>query len=136
MAVLARQGSREPGTYALVSSIGNPDRVRGIDSFLRRYFVYREERDEVLRDVPFMLNDLDTLGHMEGDCDDMCIMACALLKSAGFPLVRMTAIQSDNPFEYDHVFSEVRISDFWLPVDPTVPYGTTYQQFGFMSEAV
>lgn len=135
MAILARAGSSEPGVMAIAGSFRNPDRVRAIDSFLRYAFVYREEYDEVLRDVPFMLNDLDTLGHMEGDCDDMTIFGCTLLRASGIPS-RMTAIQSQSPFDYDHVFSEARVGEFWLPVDPTVPYGTQYQTYGFMSEAV
>lgn len=139
MAVLVRQGRNDPGVTSLVSSLqsggGGPGFVLAVDGFLRRVFIYREEENEVLRDVPFMINDLNTLGYMEGDCDDMAIMGCALLSNAGL-LCRMTAIQSQNDFEYDHVFSEVRIGTHWIPVDPTVPVGTTYETFGFMSEPV
>jgi hypothetical protein len=109
--------------------------VLSIDRLLRNVFVYREERDEVLRDVPFMVNDLQTIGRMEGDCDDMCIMCCAMLKASGVAS-RMTAIKSESPFEFDHVFSEARIGTNWIPVDPTVPYGTTYYHFGIVSEAI
>lgn len=141
MAVLARQGSRESGTYAIANSIVSGrafdpgDFVIGLDRFLRRVFVYREEHDEVLRDVPFMLNDYATLGRMEGDCDDMSIMASALLCCVGIP-ARVTAIKSQSIDEFDHVFSEARIGMDWIPVDPTVPYGTPYRAFGFMSEVV
>jgi transglutaminase-like putative cysteine protease len=143
MSTLARQGRSDPGVSTLVASIraGVGDSVTGfpfvmgVDRYLRDIFVYREEDNEVLRDVPFMLNDLATMGHMEGDCDDMTIMGCALLSNAGL-LCRMTAIKSSNEFEYDHVFSEVRIGATWIPVDPTVPVGTQYETFGFMSEPV
>jgi transglutaminase-like putative cysteine protease len=139
MSSLARAGSHEPGTYSLVQSIANSSGpgsfIVGIDRFLRRVFVYREERDEVLRDVPFMLNDLATLGHMEGDCDDMAIMSASLLCCASIP-ARLTAIQSLNADEYDHVFTEAKVDGTWIPVDPTVPYGTHYNVFGFMSEVV
>ena len=109
--------------------------VLAIDCFLRNVFVYRDERNEVLRDVPFMLSDYSTLGHMEGDCDDMTIMGSAMLCSLDIP-TRMTAIQSESPEEFDHVFSEARVGGMWIPVDPTVPYGTQYNQYGFMSEVV
>jgi hypothetical protein len=140
MAVLARQGSYGAGLRSLVQSVcpawsAPIDSIGCVDRFLRHYFVYREERDEVLRDVPFMLHDLETLGYMEGDCDDQTIMACAMLHASNI-LCRMTAIKSQNDFEFDHVFSEARIGDYWLPVDPTVPTGTTYMQYGYMSEVV
>ena len=140
MAILARAGSREPGTAALVAGIvrnsaGTSDMVSAIDNFLRNTFVYRGERDEVLRTVPYMLHDFETLRRMEGDCDDMTIMGCAMLMCAGISC-RMTAIKAENPDEFDHVFSEARVGQNWIPVDPTVPLGTQYRTFGFMSEAV
>ena len=82
-----------------------------------------------------MLNDFVTMRHMEGDCDDMCIMGCALLKSAGLAS-RMTAIRSADPLEFDHVFSEARIGTEWIPVDPTESYGTVYYHYGIVSEAI
>jgi hypothetical protein len=135
MATLARSGSNVPGIAVLVSGLRQTDCIAVIDRFLRQNFVYRDEAEEVLRDVPFMLHDLETIGHMEGDCDDMTIMGCALLKACGLP-VRMTAIKSDNADEFDHVFSEARIGEYWIPVDPTVAPGTQYVTYGFMSEAV
>lgn len=138
MAALARAGSRD--VPPLVSSVvpGNgtvSDCVLSVDRFLRANFIYREERDEVLRDVPYMLNDLVTLGHMEGDCDDMTIMCAAMLCALLIP-TRFTAIQSEIPGLFDHVFTETKVNGEWVPVDPTVPYGTQYTQFGFMSEVV
>ena len=138
MASLARAGSRDvpPLVASIVPRGGDvPGIVFAFDRFLRHHFVYREERDEVLRDVPFMLNDLVTLGHMEGDCDDMMIMGSALLCSCLIP-ARFTAIQSENPAEFDHVFTEAKVNGEWVPMDPTVPYGTRYTMFGFMSEVV
>src|SRR6516162_3313113 len=108
MASLARAGSRDvpPLVASLVPRGGDvSDFVLSIDRFLGRSFVYRAERDEVLRDVPFMLHDLSTLGHMEGDCDDMMIMGSAMLCSLLIP-ARFTAIKSENPAEFDHVFTE------------------------------
>ena len=138
MAQLARQGSSvaSPVAAHLVSVRGGvADFVSNLDRFLRHNFVYREERDEVLRTVDFMLHDFNTLGRMEGDCDDMSIMSGSLLCAAGIS-ARLTAIQSADPFEYDHVFTEARVGSDWVVVDPTVPYGTTYNTYGFMSESV
>jgi hypothetical protein len=134
MAVLARNGS--DSCSELASSVCRSGSVvPSIDRFLRDRFIYRDERDEVLRDVPFMLNDLQTTGYMMGDCDDMTIMCCSLLMASGMSC-RMTAIKSDNPDEFDHVFSEANTPAGWIPIDPTVPYGTRYMQYGYMSEPV
>jgi Transglutaminase-like superfamily len=136
MGSLARKGSDYANPLVDRLRMGDSrNTVLAIDRFLRDVFVYREEKDEVLRDVPFMLNDLSTTGAMYGDCDDMCIMCCAMLKSAGIAS-RMTAIKSESPLEFDHIFSEARIGTHWIPVDPTVPYGTTYYHFGIVSEAI
>jgi hypothetical protein len=132
MAILARKGSLDPGCKELSKQFRH---IIGLDSWLRSVFVYRDENAEVLRDVPFMMHDLETKGHMEGDCDDMCIMCCAILKCMNIP-ARMTAIQSTSPLEFDHVFSEARIGLLWMPIDPTVQLGTPYYQYGYMSEVV
>lgn len=136
MGSLARKGSDAAGPLVdYLRSVDPSFSFLTIDRFLRDVFIYRDERDEVLRDVPFMVHDLQTKGHMEGDCDDMCIMCCAMLKAAGIAS-RMTAIRSESPEEFDHVFSEARVGSDWVPVDPTVPYGTTYYHYGILSEAI
>jgi hypothetical protein len=138
MASLARSGSHDcrDFAYALCSSDGIrsvSDCILAIDRFLRAYFNYRGEADEVLRTVPFMLNDLATIGEMQGDCDDMTIMGCSLFCALGIT-TRMVAIRS-VPGEFDHVFCEARDVD-WVPVDPTVPYGTPYVHYGMTFQAV
>lgn len=97
--------------------------------------VYRMEEREVLRTIPFMLDQIQDTGSTEGDCDDMATLAGALCLSRGI-LARYTAICSESPLEYDHVFCEARIGTNWIPIDPTVPYGTTYRVFGMMNEVV
>lgn len=106
------------------------DTIYSIDSFLRRVFVYRPEEHEVLRTVPWMVEH-----GFEGDCDDMAIMGSSLTKSIGFPS-RLTAIKPYNPEEFEHVFCEARIGSEWIPIDPTVPYGTVYYHFGMIHEHV
>lgn len=81
-----------------------------------------------------MVNDYQTQGNMEGDCDDMCIMACSMFVNLGV-LCRMTAIKS-SPGEFDHVFAEANVNGSWVPVDPTVQYGTVYTVYGMTFQAV
>lgn len=56
-----------------------------------------------------------------GDCDDMTILLCAMLKSIGRP-VRL-ALVGFNPKRKDlftHIYLEVFYQGRWIPLDPTV----------------
>lgn len=130
MAYIARAGQRDPRLNDVSRScLGH----LAIDSFCRSHLVYREEFNEVLRTIPYMLDDLERTGSAQGDCDDMATFAGALCLSQGI-LSRYTAICSASPLEFDHVFCEARIGTDWIPIDPTVEYGTTYRIFGIMNE--
>jgi len=131
MANLARKGLNDAYPFA-IACIENVDAltIRKVDGFLRSSFVYREEENEVLRGVDWLV------AHgFEGDCDDMAIMGASMTKSIGFPS-RFTAIKPYNPDEFEHVFCEARIGTDWVPIDPTVPYGTVYQHYGMVHEYV
>lgn len=140
MANLARMGSHNPKVQRLAHEItgsfrqGLESSNTGIES-LRSIFHYREENEEIVRTPEFMVQDWETLGYIEGDCDDIAVLVAALLRSLGAQ-VRLTAIQSTTPEEYDHVFTEVQTDDGWIPIDITVPVGTTYTSFAYMSELV
>jgi hypothetical protein len=83
-----------------------------------------------------MLQDLEERGYLEGDCDDIATFIASLTRSMQYP-TQLTAIQSEQPGEYDHVFSEVRIGSAWYPIDLTVMGGVDrYRTFGVMSEPV
>jgi hypothetical protein len=56
-----------------------------------------------------------------GDCDDMTILLCAMLKSIGHP-VRL-ALVGFNPRRkklFTHIYLEVFHKGWWIPLDPTV----------------
>lgn len=56
-----------------------------------------------------------------GDCDDMTILLCAMLKSIGHP-VRL-ALVGFNPRKkslFTHIYLEVYYKGSWIPLDPTV----------------
>ena len=82
-----------------------------------------------------MVNDLETVGYMEGDGDDIATITASIVKAMKF-YSRLTSIQTNPDNEYDHVFSEARIGVYWLPIDLTVPVGTTYRVYAHMSEMV
>jgi transglutaminase-like putative cysteine protease len=58
-----------------------------------------------------------------GDCDDMTILLCAMLKSVGHP-VRL-ALVGFNPRKkklFTHIYLEVFYKGWWIPLDPTVKH--------------
>lgn len=65
-----------------------------------------------------------TLQRMQGDCDDHALLVGTLLQAAGHP-VRYTAIASQAPGLYDHVFAETLVGRRWMSVETTenVPLG-------------
>lgn len=69
--------------------------------------VYRPENMEIVRQPEWMLNDLATLGYMEGDCDDFTTLLAAMCKSIGIGC-RIVAVRTDpNVTDFDHVFLEI-----------------------------
>lgn len=53
-----------------------------------------------------------------GDCDDMAVLASALLESIGFH-TRFVALGFDGA-QYSHVITEVQLGAGWIPLDCTV----------------
>jgi transglutaminase-like putative cysteine protease len=104
---------------------------------MRSNYRYRDENDEIVRSPDFMVNDYDTLGYCEGDCDDCSTLIACLAKVLGYP-TRLMAIKVQGPNEFDHVFCEVNqgTPGKWTPVDPTVPSGTVYTIYGQTVEGV
>jgi transglutaminase-like putative cysteine protease len=132
MANLARKGATSPKVRAYAETIQTPQKI---DETLRPIFQYRDEDEEIIRTPEFMLNDLEQSGYIEGDCDDIATFTASLTKAMNYP-TRLTGIMANSIDEYDHVFSEVRIGSDWIPIDLTVPVGTTYQVYGYMTEMV
>lgn len=129
MARLAREGATDPRIRELSSYP-----VGTLDGWVRRRFVYRPELEEIIRAVPFQLEDLQRLGYLEGDCDDVStFLAAALLPRP----VRFVAIRTDptNP-EFLHVFVETLDAGRWVRLDPTVRRGTRHRYVEAMTEDV
>ena len=133
MANLARMGAQNPRVREYAESIQSP---YAIDAVLRPIYQYRDEDEEIVRTPEFMLNDYETIGHIEGDCDDIATLTASFTKAMHLP-TRLTGIQSDHgQGEYDHVFSEFLVGSSWFPIDLTVEPGTQYSVLGYMSEMV
>lgn len=100
--------------------------LEAIDARIRQQFRYRSENEEVIRTPEWMVGDLETLGYLEGDCDDIATFYAAVLKAFGFR-VRLVAIRYDETPEFKHVFVEV-LNVGWERVDPTVAPGTVHHE--------
>lgn len=62
---------------------------------------------------------LALLQSAQGDCDDQALLVAALAASIGFE-PRFHAI-GFAPFEYEHVFAEVKLGPSWVSVETTEP---------------
>jgi hypothetical protein len=119
----------------------------GVESTVRHYFRYRDEREEVVRTPAYMMSDLLNGGVLEGDCDDIATFSAALLLLFGFS-ARLVAIKyTPGAAEFEHVFVEAwrapaalhpgvssRTSVF--VVDPTIESGMVMQETERMVFAV
>jgi len=105
-----------------------PGDPRLVEEWFRSVYVYRPEREEVLRTVFHMLGDLWRGGKIEGDCDDASIFLVASYLSLGTP-ARFVAIRYGGSPTFGHVFVEYldRQYGHWITVDPTIPRGVAHQ---------
>jgi hypothetical protein len=95
-----------------------------IDDAIRPVYIYRDEYEETVRTPEYMVNDLQTLGHLEGDCDDISTQIAAVCLLFGYR-VRFVAIRYDPAIDYiQHVFVQALDDSGWRVIDLTVPIGT------------
>jgi hypothetical protein len=105
-----------------------------IDGAIRPVYVYRDEYEEIVRTPEFMVNDRETLGYFEGDCDDVSTLAAAVCLLYDYP-VRFVAIRYDPSVDYiQHVFVQAFDLTGWQVLDLTVPPGTIVKSVEEMIE--
>lgn len=68
-------------------------------------------------EVETLCDPVMTLQRMVGDCDDKTTLLCALFESVGFPTRFVMAGYNGSDFE--HVYCQVLLNDFWTNCDPT-----------------
>lgn len=135
MLSLARRAARNPDFVRGVLLVdGARCSVEDIDRTWRPFFVYRDEREEIVRSPEWMLRDFETLGRLEGDCDDIATFVAAVALVCGFT-VRVTAIRyTATVMHFEHVFTEVLDGLTWRVIDLTVPVGSTMYAYEVMEE--
>jgi hypothetical protein len=130
MRSLARRGANSAAIQARLRGIvsGCPgDLLLCLDFWIRQYFVYRGESEEIVRTPELMLSELERNGFFDGDCDDVSTLYAAFLLASGWRC-RFVAIRYDETPDFKHVFVEVQTAQGWHAVDPTVPVGTPYHE--------
>jgi transglutaminase-like putative cysteine protease len=133
MSQLAKLAGNDPGFVAFSLSLrssNDSDSIASLDGWLRSNYTYRPESEEIIRSPEFMLSD-----NVEGDCDDVSTFTAAVLKVLGIS-ARLHAIRTQYNADFDHVFTEARIGQFWIPIDPTVVLGMDYRQVADLLEYV
>lgn len=136
MARLARQAQQNSDRFLERFPLEASASFDDVEAFLRARYIYRFENEEIVRTPGFQLNDLETIGHIEGDCDDISTLAAALLKALGYR-VRFTAIRySPDVDAIEHVFVEALDGGSWRIMDLTVPQGTVYEILETMIEDI
>jgi len=76
------------------------------------------EFPEQLHAPDWMLEQIRAHKPVFGDCDDMAMLAAALLLSLGIP-VRFAAVKPAGDPDYIHVFTELFDAGTWYMLDPT-----------------
>lgn len=99
---------------------GPLDYVQAVAIFCRQRIMLIHEPDEILIDPRKMLMDID-LGRAAGDCDDVSMIAAALLTAIGVEC-RFKAVFPAEAGHYQHVFTEYRLASnqAWMPLDLTI----------------
>ena len=59
-----------------------------------------------------------TIRNRAGDCDDQAVLVASMLESIGHP-TRFVAIKLTPFGQYQHVYTETRVGNKWLPVETT-----------------
>lgn len=136
MASLAQSGSLSPELAEVVGlsrRFGLHDPLGAWDAFIRQYFVYREEWNEVIRAPEFMIEEYWERGYFEGDCDCVSTLFGSGCRVLGFPC-RFVAIRTDPTVpEFLHVYSEAFDSRGWRRFDATVPVNIVDSEISYES---
>lgn len=133
MAALIRAGADSPRLQDFVfRMLGEAPDPFLVDRWVRGHFRYRPDgENEIIRTPDFMLNDLENLGYIQGDCDCITVFYSTILLILGYR-VRLVAIRHTDPSEFEHVFLEFYNGNRWSRVDPTVSPGTIHVELDRM----
>ena len=95
------------------------EEAQAIQQYVRDHIRYTRD----IRGTETVSTPDQTISRGVGDCDDMALLASALLESIGHP-TRFVAV-GRQPNVFEHVLIETKIGNKWIPVETTenVPFG-------------
>jgi transglutaminase-like putative cysteine protease len=128
MSGFVRAGKKIPLIRTLAMSIAKQipgklwvEEIQEIFLYVQRNIRYIQD----ISDVETLATPTATLEMGQGDCDDMCVLLCALLESIGYHTRFVACGFEDAVFE--HVFVQVQLPNKakWISLDPSenVPMG-------------
>jgi transglutaminase-like putative cysteine protease len=126
MVKYAQAGRKSPPVRFLAEQIvrdvkpkSYTEEARAIQEYVRDHIRYTRD----IRGTETLATPDQTIRRGVGDCDDMSLLASALLESIGHP-TRFVAVGA-SPGDYSHVLVETRVGRNWIPVETTenVPLG-------------
>ena len=99
------------------------DIARAVDRYIRLHVRNIGEADETLFSPYSLISQIRANGRAFGDCDDVAMLAAAMLMTVGFQC-RFKAIFPAADGSMQHVFTEYNGLDAagiaWRPIDPTI----------------
>lgn len=111
----------QDGRALVAAESRDPDDViEAIDELLRTRVRYVDDPPflELLQAPAQLLTQLRTKGRVDGDCDDVAILAAFLGLVHGLPFrLRAVGFRADGPLA--HVYTLLRVRDQWVMLDTT-----------------
>jgi len=125
MVALVQAAQLEPITRETVLGLLNrmaPSRteqgVRYMAAWCRQNMRLINEPFEILQPPAWLLEEIASGRRPWGDCDDMTMLLSSLTVGAGLH-TQIVAIRPPDDPEFRHVFPEVWLDGFWIPMDAT-----------------
>lgn len=123
MRFLSYRGRYDPfvkkATLEAIENVRGSDKlgeIQAIDAWLKNNIRFTKD----VLGMETLQSAKKTLEIRRGDCDDVAILAGSMLMSIGFP-TRFVTIGVKKP---SHVWTEAKVADKWIVVDPTRPHQT------------
>lgn len=118
-----RAGIRDPNMIVRNQALAIVKGVKQKDFRGEVEAVYEWVRDNIrfvrdIRGIETVAHPARTLELGQGDCDDISVLISALLESLSFQ-TRFLAV-GFRPGELSHVLTEVRLREWWVPLETTV----------------
>ena len=119
------QKPRNVVVYLMQSNmVSNPYALaEALRGWIIRHVTLMDEFEELLISPSILIDEIARKGSTVGDCDEIAMLAAAVLSSAG-ALVQLVACFPQLDTSYGHVFTRYKFprQDAWVDFDPSIGY--------------